>query len=75
MVYDQADKIFINKINIEGNLKTEDHVIRRQLKIAEGDIFNRSKIEKGEQNIRNLDYFDKLMLKIAPKFQPKRMVL
>jgi len=65
-VVDQADKIFINKINIEGNLKTEDHVIRRQLKIAEGDIFNRSKIEKGEQNIRNLDYFDKLMLKIAP---------
>lgn len=66
IVVDQADKIFINKINIEGNLKTEDHVIRRQLKIAEGDIFNRSKIEKGEQNIRNLDYFDKLMLKIAP---------
>ena len=66
IVVDQADKIFINKINIEGNLKTEDHVIRRQLRIAEGDIFNRSKIEKGEQNIRNLDYFDKLMLKIAP---------
>lgn len=66
IVVDQADKIFINKINIEGNLKTEDHVIRRQLKIAEGDIFNRSKIEKGEQNIRNLDYFDKLLIKVAP---------
>jgi outer membrane protein insertion porin family len=66
IVVDQADKIFINKINIEGNLKTEDHVIRRQLKIAEGDIYNRTKIEKGEQNIRNLDYFDKLLLKIAP---------
>jgi len=39
IVVDQADKIFINKINIEGNLKTEDHVIRRQLKIAEGDMY------------------------------------
>ncbi len=66
IVVDQADKIFINKINIEGNLKTEDHVIRRQLNIAEGDIYNRTKIEKGEQNIRNLDYFDKFSLKIAP---------
>lgn len=66
IIIDQANKIFINKINIEGNLKTEDHVIRRQLKIAEGDVFNRSKIDRGEQNIRNLGYFDKLFVKIAP---------
>lgn len=66
IVIDHADKIFINNINIEGNLKTEDRVIRRQLKIEEGDIYNRSKIEKGEQNIRNLDYFDKVMVKISP---------
>lgn len=66
MVVDQADKIFINKINIEGNLKTEDHVIRRQLKISEGDIFNRSKIERGERNIRYLDYFGRFSLKMAP---------
>lgn len=66
IIIDQADKIFINKINIEGNLKTEDHVIRRQLKIAEGDVFNRAKIDRGEQNIRNLDYFDKLFIKVEP---------
>lgn len=66
IVIDHADKIFINSINIEGNLKTEDRVIRRQLKIEEGDIYNRSKIEKGEQNVRNLDYFDKVMMKISP---------
>lgn len=66
MVVDHADKVFIGKINIDGNLKTEDHVIRRQFKIAEGDIYNRSKIEKGEQNIRNLDYFDKVAIKLVP---------
>lgn len=65
-VIDKADKIFINQINIEGNLKTEDKVIRREFKIAEGDIFNRSYIEKGEQNLRNLDYFEKISTKIAP---------
>ncbi len=66
IVVDQADKIFINNINIEGNLKTEDHVIRRQLQIAEGDVFNKGKISRGERNIRNLDYFGKFSLKMAP---------
>jgi outer membrane protein insertion porin family len=66
IIVDYAEKVFINKINIEGNLKTEDHVIRRQLDIAEGDIFNREKIQKGERNIRNLDYFGKLEIDISP---------
>ncbi|GAB4168576.1 MAG: outer membrane protein assembly factor BamA [Rickettsiaceae bacterium] len=66
LVVDQADKIFINKINVNGNLKTEDRVIRRQLKIAEGDVYNKDKIEKGERNIRNLDYFGKMSLHLSP---------
>ncbi len=66
IVLDQADKIFVNRINIEDNLKTEDNVIRRQLKIAEGDVYNRAKVEKGERNIRNLDYFGGVSLKISP---------
>lgn len=66
IVVDQADKIFINNINIYGNLKTEDHVIRRELKIAEGDVYNKGKIERGERSLRNLDYFSKLSLKLSP---------
>ncbi len=66
LVVDEAAKIFINNINIEGNLKTEDNVIRRQLKISEGDVYNRAKIERGERNIRNLDYFGKFSLQMAP---------
>jgi len=66
IVIEKADRIYIGKINIEGNLKTEDKVIRREFKIAEGDIFNRSYIERGEHNLRNLDYFEKISTKIAP---------
>lgn len=55
-----ADKVFINKINITGNVKTAEHVIRREFKIAEGDLFNRNEIGKGERGIRNLDYFEKV---------------
>jgi outer membrane protein insertion porin family len=67
IIVDHAVKIFINKININGNLKTEDNVIRRQLKIEEGDLYNKEKITRGERNIRNLDYFaNQMSVKMSP---------
>ena len=66
LVIDKADKVFINNINISNNLKTEDKVIRREFKIAEGDIFNRSYLERGERNLRNLDYFEKVIISVTP---------
>lgn len=71
-IIDEADRIFVGKIGIEGNMKTEDHVIRRQFKIQEGDLFNRSKIDRGEQNMRNLDYFEKVFVKISPTDTPDK---
>jgi outer membrane protein insertion porin family len=65
-VIDKADKAYINQINITNNLKTEDKVIRREFMIAEGDIFNRSYIEKGDRNLRNLDYFEKVVINVTP---------
>ncbi|WP_342169928.1 outer membrane protein assembly factor BamA [Rickettsia endosymbiont of Seladonia tumulorum] len=64
-IIEKADKVYINKINIINNLKTEDHVIRREFKSEEDDILNRSYIEKGERNLRNLDYFEKIGITFA----------
>lgn len=68
-VIDKADKIFVNQINIEGNLKTHDDVIRREISIAEGDLFRRSKLERADRNIRNLDYFETVGIGIVPTDQ------
>lgn len=65
-IVEKGSKTYIDKIIINGNLKTRDNVIRRQLKLNEGDLFNRSAIQKGEQNLRNLDYFEKVNLEIEP---------
>jgi outer membrane protein insertion porin family len=62
-IVDQSDKIYINKINISGNLKTHDNVIRREFDTQEGDLFNRSHIEKGDRNLRMLNYFEKVLVK------------
>ncbi|MES2214707.1 MAG: outer membrane protein assembly factor BamA [Pseudomonadota bacterium] len=70
-VVERADKAFINKINISGNTKTSEEVIRREFSIQEGDVFNRSRIEKGERNLRNLDYFDsKIGITSTPTNKP-----
>lgn len=65
-VIERADKAFIHKINITGNLKTADKVIRRAFRIEEGDVFNRSRIQKGERALRNLDYFEKVGIRMTP---------
>lgn len=63
-VVNKADKAFIHKMNITGNVKTAEKVIRREFKIAEGDAFNREQLSKGERGVRNLDYFEKLDIKV-----------
>lgn len=62
-VIDPSEKVFIGKINIKGNLKTHDNVIRREFRIEEGDVFNRSYIEKGDRNLRMLNYFETVKVK------------
>ena len=68
----KAEKTFVRKINIRGNLKTHEKVIRREFKIAEGDILNRSQIVKAHRNLRRLDYFEKVELNPKPTAQPGR---
>lgn len=59
-------KIYLNKINIRGNLRTSDEVIRRQFKINEGDPFSQHKITKSEQLLNDLRYFKKVTITKVP---------
>jgi outer membrane protein insertion porin family len=71
-VIEKAAKVYIGKINILGNVKTQDKVIRREFKIAEGDIFNREEIDKGDRNLRNLDYFEKVLIQPTATQKPDK---
>lgn len=59
----ESYKIYINKINIKNNTRTLDKVIRREFRIAEGDPYNISKIQRSKQRIENLGFFNKLEFK------------
>ncbi|MDX2050682.1 MAG: outer membrane protein assembly factor BamA [Rickettsiaceae bacterium] len=63
-VIEKFSRITVDKINISGNSKTRDSLIRRQFRINEGDLFNRSAVNKAERSLRNLDFFENVNIDI-----------
>ncbi len=57
---DEGPRVYVERIDIEGNLRTLDRVIRREFGIVEGDAFNTSKISRATRRVRNLGYFKKV---------------
>ncbi|MDA0901799.1 MAG: outer membrane protein assembly factor BamA [Proteobacteria bacterium] len=62
-VIEETPRIYINQIEISGNHRTLDRVIRRELRIREGDPYNVIKINRSRQRLLNLGFFDKVDLK------------
>lgn len=59
---DKGDKIKINRINIVGNDKTQDNVIRRNLKISEQELFSSSKIKRSQELIKRQGFFEEVTI-------------
>jgi len=72
---DEGARIYVERINITGNDKTRDFVIRRELDFAEGDPFNRSLVTRGRSNIMALNYFSTVDISTAQGSAPDRVVL
>ncbi|MBN2225185.1 MAG: outer membrane protein assembly factor BamA [Deltaproteobacteria bacterium] len=56
----KGKKTYFERINIGGNVKTLDKVIRRELKFAEGDLFNGDDLQRSREKVNNLGYFDEV---------------
>lgn len=59
---ERGDVVHIERINIRGNEKTRDRVIRRELRISEGDLFSESRIKASKRRIEALGYFERVEL-------------
>lgn len=68
----QGPRVYIEKINISGNTRTLDRVIRRQFRLQEGDAFNRVLIDRSRSRIRSLGFFKEVDVKNVPGSQPDR---
>ena len=71
----EGPRTYIERIDIIGNLRTEDEVIRRELRLFEGDAFNRVLIDRARRRLTSLDYFDKIDFREDPGSAGDRIVL
>ncbi len=62
----EGEKVFIRRINIKGNTRTQDKVIRREFRIKEGDAYNASLLRRSKQNVSDLDYFSNVEMTTDP---------
>jgi len=72
---DEAPRVYIERINIVGNNRTRDEVIRREFRLAEGDAFNRVLADRSRTRIRALGFFKDVTIKEDPGTTPDRTVL
>ena len=63
--FDKGSKVYFGRINMVGNSKTRDKVIRRELKINEGELYNETRRRQSLENIQRLGYFDEVNFKTS----------
>src|ERR1700761_6056610 len=72
---DEGPRIYIERINIKGNTRTRDYVIRREFDISEGDAYNRALVDRTERRLKNLDFFKTVKITTEPGSSSDRVVL
>ncbi len=72
---DEGARIYIERINVIGNTRTRDHVIRREFRLAEGDAFNPLLVDRAKKRLQSLGFFKTVEIKRRPGSAPDRVLL
>jgi outer membrane protein insertion porin family len=72
---DEGPRTYIERINLRGNTRTRDYVIRREFDLAEGDAYNRALVDRAERRLKNLDYFKSVKIVTEPGSSSDRVIL
>ncbi len=75
-VINEAPRVYVESVTVNGNTRTRDEVIRREFRLAEGDAFNSVKVKRSRDRVQSLGFFqDKLEVKQAPGTAPDKVAL
>ena len=74
-VVEQGPRVYIERINVVGNFRTEDYVIRREFKVAEGDAYNKVMVDQARQRLMGLGFFKDVKVSKEPGTAGDRVVL
>jgi len=71
----EGPQVYVERIDIVGNVRTLDKVVRREFQLVEGDAFNTSKMQRSQQRIKNLGFFKKVEVTNSPGSAPDKTVV
>ncbi|MGQ0674935.1 MAG: outer membrane protein assembly factor BamA [Rhodospirillales bacterium] len=71
----EGPRVFVERIDIIGNYRTLDRVVRREFRLVEGDAFNNAKMRRSKQRIQNLGFFKKVDVSNVPGADPDKTVV
>ncbi len=77
LVFDvtEGPRVYVERIDIEGNTRTKDKVIRRELQLAEGDAFNAAAVRRSRPRLNDLGYFNTVNITSAPGSSSDRAIV
>lgn len=71
--FEKGEKVYIDRIAISGNTKTRDKVVRRELKLAEGDLYGTTPLKKSKQNLMNTGFFEEANISTTKGSAPDKL--
>jgi len=71
----EGPRVYVERIDITGNLRTLDRVIRREMRLVEGDAFSTEKLDRSEQRLKNLNYFKKVSVTNTQGSAPDKTIV
>lgn len=71
----EGPRVYVERIDIQGNTRTKDKVIRREFRLAEGDAFNAEAVRRSRQRLQDLNYFNNVGIGTSPGSAPDKAVL
>ncbi|MDE0240140.1 MAG: outer membrane protein assembly factor BamA [bacterium] len=74
-VIGQGPELYVERIDIVGNVRTTDEVIRREFEFAEGDAYNAALVQRTERNIRALDFFASVLIENRQGSRPDATII
>ena len=77
VVYDvgEGPRVYVQRIDIVGNVRTKDSVVRREFRLAEGDAFNASLLRRTRQRVTDLEFFNNVAVNASPGSSPDRSIV
>lgn len=74
-IVEEGPRVYVERVNVRGNTRTRDYVIRRELDLGEGDAYNKVLIDRAERRLNGLGYFKRVRISNEPGSAPDRVIV